>query len=1093
MRFLISGRRCAAQARLQTCWNWKPVWVALFLLLPAVAFSQDAPPAKSRDRFKPDLAGNEDVEKVIKTFQGKGEVGDDSDPTPAAEAIKLFRLDEGLKIELVAAEPDVMQPLYMSFDPRGRLWVVQYLQYPFPAGLKVIRYDQYLRAVFDDVPRPPPHHVHGKDRITVFEDTDGDGRYDAHHDAITDLNIATAVLTGHGGIWVLNPPYLLFYPDTNGDGLPDGDPQVKLSGFGLQDTHSVANSLRWGPDGWLYGANGSTTTGTILSQGSPNVSFEGQCIWRFHPDTEVFEIFAEGGGNTFSLEIDSRGRVFSGTNGGNTRGMFYPQGSYGTKNWGKHGPLTNPYAFGYFEHMKHEGDTVRFPQTFVIYEGGTLPERYRGNVIAANALHNRVWASRLFADGSTYQTKDLPVVCETSDRWFRPVDVKVGPDGAVYLADWYDTRLTHVDPRDNWHKTSGRIYRIQAQDAQPSAPVDLVQLSDEQLIERFTHPNKWHRQTSVQVLWERLRSRSDDVKNAATLRRLRDLCLSDQPQALEALWTLNGAQGIDESLAEPLLRHADADVRRWCVRLLGDGRAVTELLARELAALARREANVQVRSQLASSAKRFETSVALPILRGLLTHEEDQYDPHLPLLIWWGLEAHCGSEELQTSAHVGIPLQPRVSTPPRQQVLEFLQDRTLWDVRIVRDTILSRLMRRFAMEGIEERAKGNTLAGLETCAQLLQLARSDDDRRILMTGFLEAYQGLEIAGLPPDLKAAIEAYQASLGKSDLVLGLRLGQADAIKRALSVIKDESADAPTRLTLIETLGQVETPQAVPALLALLRSPSSAIQKGALQSLMRYSDPDIGVKICQAYQSTLTDEHGQRDVAMRVLASRAEWTRQFLTEIEQFRIRPTSVPPEIVQQMRLHQDPLIQERLDRFWGKTRATAEEKQQEIARLKNLIRSGKSPTATSKPNAQAGHALFKQHCSVCHTLFSEGGNAGPNLTGYERTNLDFLALAIVDPSAAIREEFTQFQVATVDGRVLTGLIAEQTPATITLRGANNQTTVLKRDEIDVLQAMATSLMPDGLLQKLTEPQVLDLFAYLMQPTPQAGEKQPAAQ
>ncbi len=153
----------------------------------------------------------------------------------------------------------------MSFDERGRLWVVQYLQYPFPAGLKVVRYDQYLRAVFDKVPQPPPLGTRGADKITVFEDADGDGVFERHKDVITGLNIATAVVTGAGGIWVLNPPYLLFYPDANGDDIPDGDPVVHLSGFGLEDTHSVANSLAWGPDGWLYGANGSTTTGRVSS------------------------------------------------------------------------------------------------------------------------------------------------------------------------------------------------------------------------------------------------------------------------------------------------------------------------------------------------------------------------------------------------------------------------------------------------------------------------------------------------------------------------------------------------------------------------------------------------------------------------------------------------------------------------------------------------------------------------------------------------------------------------------------------------------------------------------------------------------------
>jgi hypothetical protein len=218
----------------------------LLVTLVAVGLAEEPP---SRNRFKEGLGATEEMESFIRNFPGRGAIGDDSSPTTPAEALKLFSVAEGLRIDLVASEPDVMQPLFLHFDPRGRLWVVQYLQYPFPAGLKVVSYDQHLRAVFDKVPAPPPNHFPGADKITVFEDADHDGHFESHKDVITGLNIATAVAVGNGGIWVLNPPYLLFYPDADGDDVPDRDPEAHLSGFGLEDTHSVANSLMWGPDG----------------------------------------------------------------------------------------------------------------------------------------------------------------------------------------------------------------------------------------------------------------------------------------------------------------------------------------------------------------------------------------------------------------------------------------------------------------------------------------------------------------------------------------------------------------------------------------------------------------------------------------------------------------------------------------------------------------------------------------------------------------------------------------------------------------------------------------------------------------------------
>ena len=207
----------------------------------------------------------------------------------------------------MASEPEVRQPLFLSWDSRGRLWVSQYLRYQFPAGLKIIEYDNHLRAQFDKVPEPPPHGVKERTRSRFSRIS----MEMASSTAARTCNRAqrlTAVVTGHGGIWVANPPYLLFYPDKDQDDVPDSEPEVRLSGFGLEDTHSVMNSLQWGPDGWLYGVNGSTTTGKVKCPATGRlIEWQGQMVWRYHPGTTRFEIYAEGGGNTFSLEIDSKG------------------------------------------------------------------------------------------------------------------------------------------------------------------------------------------------------------------------------------------------------------------------------------------------------------------------------------------------------------------------------------------------------------------------------------------------------------------------------------------------------------------------------------------------------------------------------------------------------------------------------------------------------------------------------------------------------------------------------------------------------------------------------------------------------------------
>src|SRR5688572_16537547 len=335
-----------------------------------------------------EIAGNSEVRQIMETYAGHGTLQTGTKPLPPDEALQQLKPRADLAIDLIAAEPDVRQPVNLTFDSRGRLWVTQYLQFQFPAGLKIVNFDQYLRTEFDKVPEPPPRGAKGADTITVFTDT-GDGKYSQRKDVITGLNIATSALKGAGGIWVMNPPYLLFYPDANDNDLPDRDPEVCLSGFGIQDTHSVANSLLFGPDGWIYGANGSTTDGVISSDVTKNVRVAGQHIWRYHPQTRVFEIYAEGGGNTFSCEIDAVGRVFSGTNSP-VRGMHYDQGMSGTKNFGKHGAQDNPYAFGYFDHMEMQGERKRFSQALCIYEGDLMAGSLGGRILAANSLQNIV-------------------------------------------------------------------------------------------------------------------------------------------------------------------------------------------------------------------------------------------------------------------------------------------------------------------------------------------------------------------------------------------------------------------------------------------------------------------------------------------------------------------------------------------------------------------------------------------------------------------------------------------------------------------------------------------------------------------------------
>jgi putative heme-binding domain-containing protein len=982
---------------------------------------------------QPDIskAGNKKVAEIMRTFGGRGVMADGSAPTTAQEAIREFQVGEGLEIHLMASEPTVEQPLFISWDSRGRMWVVQYRQYQFPAGLKVVRYDQHLRAVFDKVPDPPPHGTPGVDKITVHEDTDGDGYFDQSKDVITNLNIATSVQVGNGSIWVLNPPYLLRYPDEDRDDIPDGDPEVHLSGFGLQDTHSVANSLLWGPDGWLYGANGSTTVGDVSSSVTKGVRFQGQCIWRYHPDSHEFEIFAEGGGNTFSLDIDSKGRVFSGTNGGNTRGWYYPQGSYSAKNWGKHGPLTNPYAFGFFNPMDFEGDGRRFAQAFCIYEGGLLPDLYRESIVAPNSLHNLVWNSERIPNGSTYRTVDQANLITSKDRWFRPVYGGVGPDGAIYIADWYDSRLSHVSPTDDWHKESGRIYRIAPQGSTPIyTEGDLETKSNKELLSLFDHPNKWIRQRSMMTLGWR--------KDKNAIPQLKQLV---KQGSLESLWALNLMGEFSSSDAAIWLEHRDPHIRRWVVRLAGDHREPISGLAR----LATVEQDIQVRSQLASTAKRLEAGVGLSIIEGLIQNDQDAQDPHLPMLIWWAIESHCDHWE---------------------SVQAFLSQHKVWESRIFTNTVASRLMQRYAASAKPD--------DLQHCAWILEQAFTPEHRKQLTLGMSRAFEGRTMPELPASLTRSIRDHADQLGNSATILGIRQRDEETTSKAIKTLVDRGADLGLKIEIAKTFGEIRTPQAVPTLLSLgtgRGTSEPALQRVALQSLASYNNDSIPTTLLPTFGSSISAEHGLRSTACRTLASRPQWAKKLIEEVNAWRLLPSQIPADVQQQLRSYPDEAMQNQLDDLFGKTIHADSDQRQEYTRITNIL-------ATGTGTAEKGRQLFAKHCGNCHQLFGEGNKIGPPLDGYERGNLDFWLNAIIAPSMEIREGFQSYLLLTDDGRSVTGMIADQDSKTVTLRNAENQITVLSRDQIESLQALPTSLMPNNLLGEISDQDIRDLFTYL---------------
>lgn len=1022
----------------------------LLAVIPILsAFATDAPaPAGDRKDAAEAHAGTKAVSDIMKTYAGVGMLNNGAPWLSPEESRKSFRARSGLKVDLIAAEPEVVQPLYVSFDSRGRLWVTQYIQFQYPAGVKVMSYDQYLRAVYDQVPQPPPSGVKGADKVTIFE-PDGQGGYRKVRDVISGLNIATAAVTGAGGIWVLNPPYLLFYPDRNDDDIPDGDPVVCLQGFGIQDTHAVANSLQWGPDGWLYGANGSTTEGLVSSAVSKQVRVEGQHIWRYNPKTTVFEVYAEGGGNTFSCEIDAQGRVFSGTNDWE-RGMHFDQGMSGTKNFGKHGLPDNPYAFGYFDHLETKGDRRRFSQAFCVYDGDLMARELGGHILAGNALQNLVYASKRVPDTSTFQAVDEEPLLTSSDKWFRPVDVKVGPDGAVWVADWYDSRLSYVRPVDDWSKGDGRIYRIRPEGAVMAAPpFDLHTMEPGKLMNLLQSSNKWSRRQAVLELFWR--------EETAMVPRLADLAVQpDNPHAFDALCALQLLGGLTDARAIALLHHPDPYVRRWVVRCIGDAAKASREVAKALTELAANERHPEVRTQLLASAKRLPAATALPIAAVMMAQADDLKDKRIPLLLWWALES-------KVALH-------------RDEVVALFTDRQIWESALARQYGAHHLSERLAMAGGKE--------NFEACARLLSLAPNQDGRSAVVKGMADAFEGGIVPQLPAVLSSALADYLKTELDADLALAVRIGSDGAAEKALAIAKDIHAPSLKRGQMILALADAQDQRVVPVMVSVLSAPGGYRLKATiLPAAGKFSDPILPRTVLTRYVGIFAADPALKAAANHMLAGRHEWARMFLEQIVQrtagrvgvLKAETKNIEPDVLRQMEMYQDPELNALIKEQWpsASPKLSSSARSAEIARLKGVVgRHGE---------VAKGREIFTQRCAACHTLFGEGAQIGPELTGYQRDNLDFWLTAIVDPSLEIREGFSLYSAKLKNGQTLAGMLIKHDATGIALKNFVGQVETAKPDQVQSLEASRVSLMPEGLLDGMGDSDLQNLFAYLTKP------------
>ncbi len=976
------------------------------------------------------------------------------------EALAKLQLPPGFKATVFAAEPEIQNPIAMTWDARGRLWVAENYTY----AERTLKFDLRYR-----------------DRIVLFEDRKGDGHFSSRQVFSEDLQRLTSVEVGHGGVWAMCPPQLLFIPDRDGDGVPDGPAEVVLDGFTIptDNYHNFANGLRFGPDGWLYGRCGASAPGELGAPGTPasaRVPLRGT-IWRYHPQRKVVEVLSSGTTNPWGHDWDRHGELFF----INTVNGHFWHGITGAHYVRPHTIDPNPYTYRLIDlHADHwHFDTAQdwtksrdgaanalggghAHVGMMIYQGDNWPAPYRGRLYTLNFHGRRANEEILERSGSGYVAHHGTDALLSGDPWFRGQEISYGPDGGVFVLDWSDTGECHNSTGVN--RLSGRIYKITYGTPPPAKFRDLARASLDDLLALQSHPNEWWvRQARLELAARAAPPRGLNADLRATAAQLRTNFAisrdSDPVQRLRALWSLYSLGAADEAFLLARLRDPDEHVRTWAIRLLSDtwpldtvmsqrpARAATApapaapVLA-EFSRVAASDPSGLVRLALASALQRLPVEQRAALATFLVRHAKDANDHNLPALIWYGL----------------IPV-------AAERPADLLAVVTESEIPLTRQLIVRRLA-----EDLEKSPA--PLNALLSAAAAKPPAFAAD----LLAGLTEGLRGWRRATKP----AAWDAFAASLaGATEATVIARLRDLNVLfgdGRALDEVKalalDPKADVAARSAALRTLIENRPPDLRQICEQVLRV--RFLNSVAVRGLAQFDDPALGEKIARAYSSFHASE---RPAVLETLVSRPAFARALLAELNAGRIARTELTPFHARQIRTFKDAGLDTALAQAWGELREPAADKAALILRLKSDL----TPAALAAANKSRGRAVFASLCAGCHTLYGQGGTIGPDLTGAGRDNLDYLLENIADPSAVVTADFRMCVVKLKDGRTLNGFIATKTARTLGLR-TMTETLTVERADVVAIEESPQSIMPEGLLEAVKPEEVRDLIAYLLHPT-----------
>jgi putative heme-binding domain-containing protein len=945
-------------------------------------------------------------------------------PYSPEEALRRMTVPEGFAVELVAAEPEIVNPVAMTFDDRGRIWVCESLEYPNkPAGP-------------------------GRDRIKILEDTDHDGNADKVTVFAEGLNIPSGIAVGYGGVWVLNAPDLLFMKEENGRAVSR---EVVVTGFGRTDVHELPSSLTWGPDGWLYGLNGVFNPSRVESEGK---IYEFTCaMYRIHPRTHEFEVVCEGTSNPWGLVWDTEGSALvSACHWANDHIFHFVETGYYHRQAGPYPPHT--MIIGAVSDHGHQKTAYC---GLAYFDSDAYPAEYRERLYMGNIHGGCINVDVLERNGSTYRSRGAPDFLSAHDAWFMPVSQKVGPDGCLYVLDWYDRYHCYQDANrdpEGIDRLKGRLYRVRYQDSPRAPAFDLARETDEQLIARLSSTNIFFREAAQRLLTERASGSSDapaDVSSRAGLRgRLERLVLEDtagRKARLHALWALVGTGSLGPRFHGRLLAHPDATFRAWGVRAAGKMGTVAPLIYERVVHLAR-DASPDVQLQVAIAARK---------VGGLD-----------PLVVLVDVLSHCGQDKLIPSI-VWPNLHPLIAQDPARFVK--LAKAADLDHSPALVALLPRSVGRMLSEPAPD------VGSIRAVVELLldrDVAQAKECLSVLSAKTRELAEDV-VSALRVELAPALASTRRGDGGDGLYLaarllaiqlGLEAGEADYVRSVFCSADQPAAD---RLSALDALIVCGHPKLLDDVDDALRSAPPDLAAEMLHGLGKSDDRRLADVVLSCYPELDDDV---QSLAIDLLMQREVWVRRLLDAIKDERLPATVLNANHLRKILDTNDREAIWAVEAAWGTIRRERNSDQEQVvAEMREALHN-----AVGDPFA--GQRAFRKLCAQCHTIHGEGADVGPDLTTNGRASFEQLLSNVFDPSLVIGPAYQVTLVVTNDGRNLTGIVVEDNDQRIVLKLPGGALESIARANVHFTKVSPLSMMPEGVEDVYSHQEIADLFAFL---------------